>query len=66
MNRTTIDLWVGVFVAMGIAALVFLALKAGGFLLVGGTQNKNTSDHDLIITRFDAKGKQLWKRIYAT
>jgi len=29
MNRTTIDLWVGVFVAMGIAALLFLALKVG-------------------------------------
>ena len=29
MNRTTLDLWVGVFVAMGIAALLFLALKVG-------------------------------------
>ena len=29
MKRTTIDLWVGVFVALGIAALVFLALKVG-------------------------------------
>ncbi|MBS0368804.1 MAG: outer membrane lipid asymmetry maintenance protein MlaD [Proteobacteria bacterium] len=27
MSRTTLDLWVGVFVAMGIAALLFLALK---------------------------------------
>lgn len=27
MNRTTIDLWVGTFVLMGIAALLFLALK---------------------------------------
>ena len=27
MNRTTIDIWVGIFVAMGIAALVFLAFK---------------------------------------
>ena len=25
MSRTTMDLWVGVFVAMGIAALFFLA-----------------------------------------
>ncbi len=29
MSRTTLDLWVGVFVAMGIAALLFLALKVG-------------------------------------
>jgi len=29
MNRSTIDLWVGVFVAIGIGALLFLALKVG-------------------------------------
>jgi len=29
MTRTTIDLWVGVFVAIGLAALLFLALKVG-------------------------------------
>jgi phospholipid/cholesterol/gamma-HCH transport system substrate-binding protein len=29
MNRSTIDLWVGVFVAAGMAALLFLALKVG-------------------------------------
>lgn len=29
MNRATLDLWVGVFVAIGIAALVFLAFKVG-------------------------------------
>jgi phospholipid/cholesterol/gamma-HCH transport system substrate-binding protein len=29
MNRTIIDLWVGIFVAAGLAALLFLALKAG-------------------------------------
>jgi phospholipid/cholesterol/gamma-HCH transport system substrate-binding protein len=29
MNRSTIDLWVGIFVAAGLAALLFLALKAG-------------------------------------
>ena len=40
MNRTTIDLWVGVFVAIGIAALLFLALKVGsitsGNIVKGG------------------------------
>ncbi len=29
MKRTTLDLWVGIFVAIGFAALVFLALKVG-------------------------------------
>jgi phospholipid/cholesterol/gamma-HCH transport system substrate-binding protein len=29
MNRSTIDLWVGVFVAIGFAALLFLAMKVG-------------------------------------
>ncbi|MEC5396777.1 outer membrane lipid asymmetry maintenance protein MlaD [Uliginosibacterium sp. H1] len=29
MKRTTIDLWVGIFVAMGIAALFFLAVQVG-------------------------------------
>ena len=29
MERSVIDLWVGVFVAAGIGALLFLALKAG-------------------------------------
>jgi phospholipid/cholesterol/gamma-HCH transport system substrate-binding protein len=29
MNRTTLDLWVGAFVAAGFGALLFLALKVG-------------------------------------
>lgn len=29
MNRSTIDLWVGALVAMGLAALLFLSLKVG-------------------------------------
>jgi phospholipid/cholesterol/gamma-HCH transport system substrate-binding protein len=29
MNRSTIDLWVGIFVVLGIGALLFLALKVG-------------------------------------
>ncbi len=29
MERTTIDLWVGIFVALGIAALLGLAMKVG-------------------------------------
>jgi phospholipid/cholesterol/gamma-HCH transport system substrate-binding protein len=29
MSRTTLDLWVGFFVALGFAALIFLALKVG-------------------------------------
>ena len=29
MNRSMVDLWVGIFVAAGFAALLFLALKVG-------------------------------------
>lgn len=31
MERTTIDLWVGIFVALGLAALLGLAMKVGNF-----------------------------------
>lgn len=31
MSRATLDLWVGVFVALGFAALVFLAVKVGSY-----------------------------------
>ena len=29
MNRSTVDLWVGIFVVAGMAGLLFLALKVG-------------------------------------
>jgi len=32
MNRSAIDLWVGIFVAIGIGAILFLALKVGNLL----------------------------------
>jgi phospholipid/cholesterol/gamma-HCH transport system substrate-binding protein len=32
MNRTTIDLWVGIFVALGLGAIVFLSLKVGNLV----------------------------------
>lgn len=38
MERTTIDLWVGMFVVMGLGALLVLALK------VGNLSSANTSD----------------------
>jgi phospholipid/cholesterol/gamma-HCH transport system substrate-binding protein len=37
LNRNTIDLWVGIFVAIGIAAILFLALKVGNLVAFGGT-----------------------------
>lgn len=37
MNRSGIDLWVGLFVAMGIVAVVFLALKAGNLVSLNST-----------------------------
>ncbi len=39
MQRTTIDLWVGIFVVSGIAALVMLAMKVGNL----GTYNMSES-----------------------
>ena len=32
MNRSALDLWVGAFVAVGIAAILFLALKVGNLI----------------------------------
>jgi len=37
VNRNTIDLWVGIFVAIGIAAILFLALKVGNLVTFGTT-----------------------------
>ena len=38
MNRSTIDLWVGIFVAAGFAALLFLALKVGNLASFSSAQ----------------------------
>jgi phospholipid/cholesterol/gamma-HCH transport system substrate-binding protein len=35
MNRATLDLWVGIFVAIGLCALLFLALKVGNLSSLG-------------------------------
>lgn len=35
MERTTLDLWVGLFIAAGIAAMLVLALKVGNFSFNG-------------------------------
>lgn len=35
MERTTLDLWVGIFIAAGIGAMLVLALKVGNFSLNG-------------------------------
>jgi len=34
MNRSTLDLWVGIFVTIGVAAILFLALKVGNLTSV--------------------------------
>jgi len=38
MNRSAIDLWVGIFVAIGFGAILFLALKVGNLLTLDRTQ----------------------------
>jgi phospholipid/cholesterol/gamma-HCH transport system substrate-binding protein len=37
MNRATIDLWVGIFVTIGIGAIVFLALRVGNLTSLQST-----------------------------
>lgn len=50
MNRTTIDLWVGIFVAMGAAALVFLSLQVAS--MTSGTRGETY----VLNARFDDLG----------
>ena len=50
MNRTVIDLWVGIFVAIGIVALLFLALK------VGNLSSAHLSETYVLQARFDNIG----------
>lgn len=50
MNRATIDLWVGFFVAFGLGALLFLALK------VGNLSSSDVGDTYALQARFDNIG----------
>jgi phospholipid/cholesterol/gamma-HCH transport system substrate-binding protein len=50
MNKTVLDLWVGLFVIAGVAALMFLALK------VGSTSAVSASNSYEVIARFDNIG----------
>lgn len=50
MTRTTIDLWVGFFVALGLVALLFLALK------VGNLASENSGETYAIEAKFDNIG----------
>ena len=37
MSRATLDLWVGIFVALGLGAILFLALKVGNLVSFGAS-----------------------------
>ena len=50
MNRTVLDLWVGIFVAIGIAAVMFLALK------VGNLSSAHLSNTYVLQAKFDNIG----------
>lgn len=50
MNRAAIDLWVGFFVALGLGALLFLALK------VGNLSSSDVGDTYSLQARFDNIG----------
>jgi phospholipid/cholesterol/gamma-HCH transport system substrate-binding protein len=41
MNRSIIDLWVGIFVVLGVGALLFLALKVGNLASFSGNETYN-------------------------
>ena len=43
MNRAVIDLWVGIFVAIGLGALVFLAFKVGNLASVNSSESYELS-----------------------
>ena len=51
MNRTVLDLWVGVFVVAGMLALMFLALKVGN-----ASETYNVSQTYLLVANFDNIG----------
>jgi phospholipid/cholesterol/gamma-HCH transport system substrate-binding protein len=50
MNKTVLDLWVGLFVIAGIAAMLFLTLK------VGSMNTVNTSNSYEVVARFENIG----------
>ena len=50
MNRTVLDLWVGFFVALGITAVMFLALK------VGNLSSAHLSESYVLQAKFDNIG----------
>lgn len=50
MNKTALDLWVGIFVVAGLGALLFLALKVGSMNVV------KTSNSYELYARFDNIG----------
>jgi phospholipid/cholesterol/gamma-HCH transport system substrate-binding protein len=50
MNRTTLDLWVGMFVAIGVASLMFLAMK------VGNLSGSSSGETYRLEARFDNVG----------
>ncbi len=45
MQRTTLDLWVGIFVIVGIGALMMLSLKVGNLNINSSTQNYVLTGH---------------------
>ena len=38
MNRSTIEMWVGIFVALGLGAILFLSLKVGNLVTTGARE----------------------------
>lgn len=51
MERTTLDLWVGIFVAAGVGALIILALKVGNL-----SSTYNSGDTYSLVAHFENVG----------
>ena len=45
MTRATLDLWVGIFVAVGVGAILFLALKVGNLVRFGSPPGYRLEAH---------------------
>jgi len=64
MNRSTIDLWVGVFVVAGIAGLLFLALKVGNLASFSTSQTYQVQAKLMVLNKSGAPLTRIsaWKK----
>ena len=70
LNRSALDLWVGIFVAVGIAAILFLALKVGNLISFAAAPGYRLEAHfdtkQIMEISFTVGLDQLISRFHAT